>query len=66
MTLTTGNIKSAFRRCGMVPFRPAQVLQMIPEPEPESESRFEPALPVLSALPALSMEWEPPRTHQET
>ena len=35
-----------------------------PEPvEPESESRSEPAL---SALPALSMEWEPPQTHQET
>jgi len=66
LTLTTGNIKSAFRRCGIAPFLPDRVLRILPAPisEPSSASMLvsESALP---ALPALPMEWEPLRTHKE-
>src|SRR6266487_1345339 len=64
LILTPGNIKSVFHCCGYVPFRPQQIMRMMPDepspepgPEPELENEDEDDLP---------MQWELPRTHGET
>ena len=64
LTLKSGNIKSAFRRCGFVPFRPHVILRLMPANETPYEPELQPENENENEL--LPIQWEPPQTHEAT
>jgi hypothetical protein len=63
-TLKEGTIKTAFRKCGIVPFRPAVILNMIPPEELRrctQNTLQHQVTPDLEQSPSLPSVWETPK-----